>query len=144
MACKAPALSPSLPSAIRIQLIVVLTSHKITGWSITLDPRTRSICHRIRFSRLPGQPPMDVVLLRPRADELEDYREYKRLRQIARRQQEVQQRQAARSGLVVTLDGTDALGSYELPDSTFPAGKLLQDVDTGMQCFTTPLNPTQH
>ena len=38
----------------------------------------------ISFKRLADQPSMDEVLRRPWIEEVEDYREYKRLRQLAR------------------------------------------------------------
>jgi hypothetical protein len=40
--------------------------------------------YEISFRRLKSEIPADVVLRRPFADEVEDYKEYKRQRQIAR------------------------------------------------------------
>ncbi|KAK3069756.1 hypothetical protein LTR53_011651 [Teratosphaeriaceae sp. CCFEE 6253] len=58
--------------------------HKIAGWTIRPDPKTREMMYLISFKRLPDQPSMDEVLRRPWTEEVEDYREYKRLRQLAR------------------------------------------------------------
>ena len=44
--------------------------------------------YEVNFKRLASEQSMDVVLRRPYSDELEDYREYKRLRNLAREKQE--------------------------------------------------------
>ncbi|EMC92317.1 hypothetical protein BAUCODRAFT_151729 [Baudoinia panamericana UAMH 10762] len=58
--------------------------HKVTGWYIQLDSRTRTTVYYINFKRLPDQLSMDTVLARPWTEEVEDYREYKRMRHAAR------------------------------------------------------------
>lgn len=60
--------------------------HKIAGWSIHREARTKEIIYEVRFERLAVESSMDTVLRRPFADEIEDYREYKRLRQLHRGQ----------------------------------------------------------
>lgn len=40
--------------------------------------------YEITFKRLPSEPSMETVLCRPWREEAEDYKEYKRLRQLAR------------------------------------------------------------
>ena len=42
--------------------------------------------YEVKFERLAVETSMDIVLRRPFADEIEDYREYKRLRQLHRGQ----------------------------------------------------------
>lgn len=44
--------------------------------------------YEIHFKRLASEISMDIVLRRPYSDEIEDYREYKRIRQAARLAQE--------------------------------------------------------
>lgn len=61
--------------------------HRVTGWSIKSDPKSNGMIYDISFKRLPNQPSMDSVLRRPWVEEIEDYKEYKRLRQVARDQQ---------------------------------------------------------
>lgn len=56
----------------------------MTGWSITSDPKTKQMVYDIKFSRLASEPSMKQVLRRPYVEEVEDYREYKRLRQVHR------------------------------------------------------------
>lgn len=56
----------------------------MTGWSVAKDPKTGKLEYEIQFKRLNSELSMDVVLRRPFSDEVEDYREYKRLRQAAR------------------------------------------------------------
>ncbi|KAK5116458.1 hypothetical protein LTR62_008007 [Meristemomyces frigidus] len=58
--------------------------HKMTGWSVSFDVATKAMVYDVYLTRLPGQTPMDEVLLRPWVEEIEDYKEYKRLRQLAR------------------------------------------------------------
>ncbi|KAK4574942.1 hypothetical protein LTR86_000792 [Recurvomyces mirabilis] len=56
--------------------------HKVSGWSIKRDTKTRAMVYDIHFVRLPDQQPMEEVLSRPWIEEIEDYKEYKRLRQL--------------------------------------------------------------
>jgi hypothetical protein len=60
------------------------------------------------MQRLPGQTSMEAVLRRPLSDEVEDYKEYKRLRQVWRSRQiaELQSKGiAVTPKLTVTFDG---------------------------------------
>ena len=76
------------------------------GWSVKMDPKTRRIAYEIHFRRLPSELPMHLVLRRPFADEVEDYREYKRLRQAVRDEQG-ETRPPRRVAIVVgPVDGT--------------------------------------
>lgn len=61
-----------------------LFRHKVTGWSIGMDPKSKSVVYDISFKRLPSELSMDLVLCRPWSDEAEDYKEYKRIRQLVR------------------------------------------------------------
>ncbi|KAK5134485.1 hypothetical protein LTR08_006402 [Meristemomyces frigidus] len=56
----------------------------LTGWSIKPDPKSKGFVYDISFRRLSSEISMDKVLSRPWTDEVEDYKEYKRLRNIAR------------------------------------------------------------
>lgn len=58
--------------------------YKVASWSISHDARTDRLHYDITFKRLPNEAPIDAVLVRPWAEEIEDYREYKRLRQAAK------------------------------------------------------------
>ncbi|KAK0931073.1 hypothetical protein LTR29_016449 [Friedmanniomyces endolithicus] len=59
----------------------------VAGWTIKLDAKKKEMVYFISFKRLPDQVSMDEVLRRPWTEEIEDYREYKRLRRLARDQQ---------------------------------------------------------
>lgn len=48
------------------------------------DSKTGEVVFLVNFRRLPNQVPMEEVLSRPWSDEVEDYAEYKRLRQLAK------------------------------------------------------------
>ena len=48
------------------------------------DNKTGEVVFLVTFMRLPNQTPMEEVLARPWSDEVEDYAEYKRLRQLAK------------------------------------------------------------
>ncbi|KAK0306397.1 hypothetical protein LTR01_006255 [Friedmanniomyces endolithicus] len=61
--------------------------HRVAGWTIKLDAKKKEMVYFISFKRLPDQVSMDEVLRRPWTEEIEDYREYKRLRRLARDQQ---------------------------------------------------------
>lgn len=60
-----------------------LTQHRfvVVGWSIKTDEKSKQILYQIDFKRIANQLGMDVVLRRPFTDEVEDYKEYKRIRQ---------------------------------------------------------------
>ncbi|KAG9643402.1 hypothetical protein KCU64_g11781, partial [Aureobasidium melanogenum] len=59
--------------------------YKVSGWRITQDPKTKEINYHISFDRLPSEPPLGPVLEHPTAEELDDYREYKRIRKEIRK-----------------------------------------------------------
>ncbi|KAG9602828.1 hypothetical protein KCU86_g8694, partial [Aureobasidium melanogenum] len=59
--------------------------YKVSGWRITQDPKTKEINYYISFDRLPSEPPLGPVLEHPTAEELDDYREYKRIRRDIRK-----------------------------------------------------------
>ncbi|KAK6001848.1 hypothetical protein QM012_002338 [Aureobasidium pullulans] len=59
--------------------------YKVSGWRITQDPKTKEINYHISFDRLPSEPPLGPVLEHPTAEELDDYREYKRIRKETRK-----------------------------------------------------------
>lgn len=54
--------------------------YKITGWSIHQDKPKQTVVYHISFERLKSEPDIAAVLERPTAEEVEDYREYKRMR----------------------------------------------------------------
>ncbi|KAI4730620.1 hypothetical protein E4T49_01520 [Aureobasidium sp. EXF-10728] len=58
--------------------------YKVSGWRIIQDPKTKAIHYYISFDRLPSEPPLGPVLEHPTAEELDDYREYKRIRKEIR------------------------------------------------------------
>ena len=81
----------------------------MTGWSIAPNDKTKEMVYEIKFQRLASEPSMDVVMRRPYSDEVEDYKEFKRLRQLAREKQEEgtkAQKEAAAPKLTVFVDGT--------------------------------------
>ncbi|KAK0811335.1 hypothetical protein LTR38_003663 [Friedmanniomyces endolithicus] len=59
----------------------------VAGWTIKMDAKKKEMLYFISFKRLPDQLSMDEVLRRPWTEEIEDYREYKRLRRLARDKQ---------------------------------------------------------
>ncbi|KAG9710072.1 hypothetical protein KCU73_g17343, partial [Aureobasidium melanogenum] len=59
--------------------------YKVSGWRITQDPKTKEINYYISFDRLHSEPPLSPVLEHPTAEELDDYREYKRIRKEIRK-----------------------------------------------------------
>ncbi|THW39345.1 hypothetical protein D6D25_04851, partial [Aureobasidium pullulans] len=59
--------------------------YKVSGWRIIQDPKTKAVHYHIRFDRLPSEPPIGPVLEHPTAEEIDDYREYKRIRKDIRK-----------------------------------------------------------
>lgn len=93
-------------------------SHVVTGWSICTDPKTKQMVYDIYFTRLSSEVSMDVVLRRPFADEVEDYKEYKRLRHVSRDPQEGSELKL-NSALSISSDGTvDTLQEERRPQET--------------------------
>lgn len=78
-----------------------------------MDPKTRRVIYDIQLERLSSEVDMQIVLRRPLADEVEDYKEYKRLRQVAR---DARNEHASPRGEMVLssgpTDGTMDLVSY--------------------------------
>ncbi len=75
----------------------------------------------MNFQRLPGQVSFETVLARPRVDEQEDYKEYKRLRSIEYSKKEKEMRQQTSTDAVPAVDGmietafTQLTGNQMLP-----------------------------
>ena len=61
---------------------LTLCRHVVTGWSIA--SRNKEMVYEVQFKRLASEPSMETVLRRPFSDEIEDYREYKRIRHAVR------------------------------------------------------------
>lgn len=90
--------------------------HVVTGWAITRNAHTKEMVYEISFKRLANEPSMDTVLRRPFSDEVEDYKEYKRLRQTLRAEQE--EAANATKGVItptftISIDGTAEDSAYE-------------------------------
>ena len=80
-----------------------------------MDAKTKEMVYLISFKRLPDQPSMDLVLRRPWIEEIEDYREYKRLRQLAREKHaEAAKAKSASTGPTVTVSMDGAVDAYSL------------------------------
>lgn len=95
--------------------------HKVTGWSIKTNPKTKRMDYEIHFKRLASQPKMTEVLRRPWTEEIEDYKEYKRLRRLAQEKQAAiaKAKTTATKAPAVTIsaDGTtDTIGDPERRD----------------------------
>ena len=58
--------------------------YKVVGWRLSHDIKTRTWSYDIEFQRLLSEPPMAEVLRRPTAEEVDDYKEYKRIRETIR------------------------------------------------------------
>lgn len=82
--------------------------HRVTGWSIQYDACKRQMGYEITLERLASEPSMDFALRRPWTDEVEDYKEYKRLRREARDRQADSAIGKVRAlpSLLFTADGT--------------------------------------
>jgi hypothetical protein len=95
----------------------------VTGWSITL--RNKDIVYDIQFKRLASEASMDMVLRRPFSDEIEDYREYKRIRDVMRSAQKdgtKVKRETAPPTVTFSTDGAfddlvDVFSNVDLRDS---------------------------
>ncbi|OQN97653.1 hypothetical protein B0A48_16517 [Cryoendolithus antarcticus] len=81
---------------------------RVTSWAVVHTKGTKQTNYDITFKRLPNEAAMDVVLSRPWAEEMDDYRLYKRMRRDARRQAAAEA--AKRPDLVVSSDGTAEIG----------------------------------
>ncbi|TKA68971.1 hypothetical protein B0A55_06613, partial [Friedmanniomyces simplex] len=102
--------------------------HKVTGWTIKIDDKRKEMVYLISFKRLPDQLSMDDVLCRPWTEEIEDYREYKRLRKLAR----IKQTETARTRndlaeptVIVSADGVVEV--YEDGMANMTPGSALED-----------------
>ena len=83
--------------------------HIVPGWSISRKAKTGEMVYDINFKRLPSQLSVDAVLRRPFADEVEDYREFKRLREAARIKQAVASRARMPAGTPATPLSSDGV-----------------------------------
>ncbi|KXT04541.1 hypothetical protein AC578_8663 [Pseudocercospora eumusae] len=90
--------------------------HKVTGWTIKHDNKTNRMVYIVNFQRLASESSMELVLKRPWSDEIEDYTEYKRVRNLQR------ERSKATPTPVLTLatDGINEKKSTPIPASYDP------------------------
>lgn len=90
----------------------------------------------IHFKRLPIEPSMDLIMRRPYADEIEDYKEYKRLRQVYRDKAASgakAKKYATTPILKVSMDGTVSIREGEAAGTPFQhhfTDKLQDDVSS--------------
>ena len=132
MACKY--IAKSMPAGERPpcistrDLLLTGSSHKVTGWSITM--RGKEMVYDIQFKRLASETSMDAVLRRPYSDEIEDYKEYKRIRNAIRLAHE----EAAKAIQIVktptftiSSDGADDDGDAS-DDASDDGEELLEEV----------------
>ncbi|KAK5166703.1 uncharacterized protein LTR77_008247 [Saxophila tyrrhenica] len=105
--------------------------HVVVGWSISASPKTKRPVYEIQFKRLDSELKMSIVLRRPFADELEDYREYKRLRQAMRESRHENATPRIEVPLLeVSLDGSS--GSASFSHSRRDSIRGLQGDDVGV------------
>ncbi|CAD0095890.1 unnamed protein product [Aureobasidium vineae] len=82
--------------------------YKVSGWRIIQDPKTKAVHYYISFDRLPSEPPLGPILEHPNAEELDDYREYKRIRKEIR-----QHRNLLRHGLRFGANDTPSTSTQD-------------------------------
>ena len=81
--------------------------------------------YEVKFKRLASELGMDVVLRRPYSDEVEDYQEYKRLRQMARDQQDETMKARQPAVTVAQDDGSDdRVGGWRRFAALGPFGRV--------------------
>ncbi|TKX24971.1 SAD/SRA domain-containing protein 1 [Elsinoe australis] len=85
--------------------------YKVSGWSIKQDFQTKAWTYNIQFERLPSQVPMTEVLRHPLAEEVDDYTEYKRIRQITRLSQNALYRAPALKDLALRPISSTSTGA---------------------------------
>ena len=92
----------------------------VTGWSIKMDVHSKQMVYDISFKRLPDQISMTEVLARPWTEEIEDYKEYKRLRQTARDKQAEAakaKKEVVKPTVTVSADGSAEIFEDDATDS---------------------------
>ena len=65
-------------------LLISCFRYKVSGWRVVQDQRTQAVVYHIFFTRLPSELPLLPIINRPKAEELDDYQEYKRIRKEVR------------------------------------------------------------
>ncbi|KAM3422761.1 hypothetical protein BST61_g245 [Cercospora zeina] len=81
--------------------------YKIVGWSLKFDKKSNETVYIVNLKRLSGQVDFETVLARPWTDELEDYKEYKRLHDLEHAKSKTRQDKKQESAdFAKTVDGT--------------------------------------
>ncbi|KAF2216261.1 hypothetical protein CERZMDRAFT_81401 [Cercospora zeae-maydis SCOH1-5] len=81
--------------------------YQIVGWSLKFDKKSNETVYTVNLKRLAGQVDFETVLARPWSDELEDYKEYKRLHDLEHAKLKTRQTEKQDSATIQnTLDGT--------------------------------------
>lgn len=98
--------------------------------------KNQKMVYDIQFKRLSGEPSMDVVLRRPFSDEIEDYREYKRIRQDMKLNQQVSKSKGKAMGPTVTFSSDGAqedMDGYfsDLEDGGSADSAMADELDEG-------------
>ncbi|KAL1584640.1 hypothetical protein WHR41_06829 [Cladosporium halotolerans] len=81
--------------------------YKVASWSIIRDSSTDHMSYDITFKRLPSESSMEDVLQRPWTEEIEDYKEYKRVKKEAKDKREEALRKTKEHGPGVVVTASD-------------------------------------
>ena len=111
----------------------------MTGWCIKMDSKTRQTVYDISLKRLPSELSMDEVLRQPYAEEIEDYKEYKRLRHIFCRK--VQDERLTAHALKTSGDGIFEDETAEAPSQSKVTDKM--PPEEILASARDPLTPTE-
>lgn len=88
-------------------VLIQLHRYKVASWSIIRDSSTDHMSYDITFKRLPSESSMEDVLQRPWTEEIEDYKEYKRVKKEAKDKREEALRKAKEHGPGVVVTASD-------------------------------------
>jgi len=115
--------------------VTYYTRYRVVGWHIKYDAAKKCWSYDIEFQRLESELPITDALRRPRSDELDDYKEYKRLRHIAR----LSKNQLFRAR---PLEAVDDLVSSSTPnDFGPPSSEAIDYFNLPVQSTKTAENP---
>lgn len=98
---------PAQQSKWLLGVLIDFHRYKVASWSISRDSSTERMVYDITFKRLASEASMEDVLQRPWAEEIEDYKEYKRIKKEAKDKRAETLRKAKQDGPGVVVTASD-------------------------------------
>lgn len=95
--------------------------YKIAGWSMVYNATMRVWVYDVEFKRLETEEPIATVLLKPIEEEMDDYKEYKRIREQVKAQQKREKQHRDTDNMTATASLCNTVSFVDVADEESPS-----------------------